>query len=128
MVGGIDVRIPSTGDCSVSIEAAVRAIRHCWPSATYENAVTADRYSRFSEIPFGRMDELFVYRDSRAAELWDAEGATPATTNTMVHLLVDDSQLTVVIDERNTETDRLIAAIESALSDDILLIPAQVAA
>lgn len=127
MIGGIDVEIPSlAGDCS--IEAAVRAIRLHWPSATYENASTGDRYSEFSDIPFGQLDELFVYRDRAAAELWDAEGATPATANTMVHLLAEEGHLIVAIDIRDADMNRLLNVVATALSDAIHAIPARVAA
>ena len=62
MIGGIDVRIPS-GAGPQSIEVAVRAIRQAWPGAVFENGNTAERYPFFRQIPFGAVDELFVYRD-----------------------------------------------------------------
>jgi hypothetical protein len=119
MIGGIDVRLPTRAGDS-SMEVAVRAIRHQWPRAEFEDAVSGERYQHFWQIPFATAKELFVYRDSAAARQWDEEGAVPAAFNTMIHLLSDDDMLTVVVDEETSEMRQLIAAIASVLRDEIL--------
>jgi hypothetical protein len=123
MIGGIDIRIPSrAGD--LSVEVAARAIRQAWPNATFEDGLTGDRYDHFWDIPFGETEELFVYRDPASAEIWDAEAATPDTSNRMVHIIADEGLITAVVDERTTEMEEIIAAIRSGLTDDLLDIPA----
>ena len=77
MIGGIDIPIPTTAGPN-SIEVAVRAIRQKWPHAEYENGLTGERYSQFCQIPFGEIEEIFVYRDHESADLWEAEGAVPS--------------------------------------------------
>lgn len=119
MIGGIDIRIATRAGV-LSAEVSVRAIRQKWPRAVYENGLTGDRYDKFSDIPFGELTELFVYRDSNAANLWDAEGAVPNAYNTMIHLVADRDTITVVIDERDREMESIIAAIRSGLADEIL--------
>jgi hypothetical protein len=123
MIGGIDIRIPTRAGDS-SLEVSVRAIRQKWPGAIYENGLTGDRYDHFRQIPFGDVEELFVYRDSAAAELWDIEGAVPNARNSMIHVIADQDMLTAVIDERDAEMDGIIAAIRSGLADELFYIPA----
>lgn len=127
MIGGIDVPIPTLAGSS-SIEVAVRAIRQRWPSATFENGDTGEHYEQFQKIPFGEVEELFVYRDSEAASRWDDEGAVPELYNTMIHLIADDDLLTVVVDEKDEAIQELLTAIEFALRDEIFFVPAELEA
>ena len=123
MIGGTDVPIPTrAGDWSM--EVAVRAIRQHWPRAVFENGLTGDRYDQFLEVPFGAIEEIFVYRDAEAADAWDEHGAIPELSNTMIHLLADDGTITAVIDERDTSTEQILEAIASGLSDPILCLGA----
>ena len=76
MIGGIDVQIPTR--CGpLSTEVAVRAVRQRWPHAEYENGVTGERYSEFCRIPFGQVEEIFVYRDRASADSWDCARCEP---------------------------------------------------
>jgi len=127
MIGGVDIHIPTMGGAS-SIEVAVRAIRQLWPHSVFENGESGVRYDRFWQIPFGELDEIFVYCDVVSADLWDAEGAIPAAYNRMVHLVADEDMITVVVDEKDTAMERIIAAISSALSDEIFYVSAELAA
>lgn len=123
MIGGIDIRI-STRAGDSSTEIAVRAIRQKWPGAVFENGLTGDSYDSFQQIPFGEVEELFVYRDSDAARLWDAEGAVPDSCNSIIHVIADPDMLTAVIDERDAEMESILAAIRSGLADEIFYISA----
>jgi len=127
MIGGIDVYIPTRAGNS-SVEIAVRAVRQIWPNAVFENGLTGDRYNRFSEIPFGEIEELFVYCSTAAADIWDSEGAIPDVYNTMVHIIADKEMIIAVVDEKDAAMERILAAIRSGLSDDILYIPVSEAA
>lgn len=127
MIGGIDVQIPTR--CGpLSTEVAVRAVRQRWPHAEYENGVTGERYSEFCRIPFGQVEEIFVYRDRASADSWDAQGASPSLYNTMIHIVADQDLITVVVDERDSSMEEIIAAISSAFSDEILHLAAEAAA
>jgi hypothetical protein len=119
MIGGIEVRI-ETKVGGPAVEVAVRAIRQFWRRAVFENATTGERYLQFSEIPFGHMSELFVYRDQAASDLWDAEGAVAEAINTMIYLIGEDGLLTVVIGASDSQMEQIIAAIRSGLADQIL--------
>ena len=123
MIGGIDVRLPTRAGIE-SVEVAVRAIRQLWASAVFEHGDTAERYHGFQRVPFGDVRELFVYRDARAADIWDEKGAVPEAFNTMIHILYDEGLITAVIDERTEEMNTMINAIRSALDDSILYVAA----
>ena len=118
MIGGIDVRIPTAAGPG-AVDVAVRAVRQKWGQSVYENGSTGERYNSYQEIPFGDVEELFVYRDSQAADLWDEHGAIPEAYNTMIHLIHDDGLLTVVIDELTPEMKTITNAIRSGLQDPI---------
>ena len=86
MIGGVDISIPTkTG--ALSLEASVRVVRQLWIDAVYENGVTGERYLRFEDIPFGKLNEVFIYRDPSAADVWEEKGAVPEAFNSMVHLI-----------------------------------------
>ena len=122
MIGGVETYV-RTGAGTAALEAAVRAIRQHWPGAVFENGDRGDKYDEFWQVPFGELSEIFVYRDHAASQGWDEDGAVPELYNTMVHLIADDG-ITVVVDEKDIEMDQLIATISSALSDNILNVPA----
>ena len=46
----------------------------------------------------------------------------------MIHIIADEDLVTVVVDLRDAAIEEIIAAIRSALGDDIFYIPAEVAA
>lgn len=119
MIGGIDIQIRTNAGES-SLEVAVRAIRQQWSRAVFENALTGERYDTFGQIPFGEIEELFVYQDQDRADAWDVEGATPALHNTMIHLIPESGMMTIVVDDKVPAMELIVSAIESAFRDEIL--------
>ena len=93
------------------MEIAVRKIGERWRLAEFENGITGDQYHEFRQIPFGEIEEIFVYADHDSVERWGDEGATPANSNTMIHLVADEETLTLVIDERDAAMDEIIEAV-----------------
>ena len=114
MIGGVEIEMPAK-DCGMAIEVAARAVWQHWPHAAFEDATTGQRFDQFHEIPFGTLDEIFVYRDAQADDVWDAVGAIPAVHNTMIHILVDEGLLTLVVDQSDNEMQQVAAAVRSAL-------------
>jgi len=126
MIGGIDIRLPSKAGLE-SIEVATRAVRQSWPRAVFEHGDSGERYAYFWQVPFGELRELFVYRDNEVANVWDARGAVPEVSNTMIHIIYDDDLITLVIDQRDAQMDTIVEAVRSALNDSILYICAELA-
>ena len=99
-------------------------VRQHWPHSVFENPETADRYDYFSQIPFGTIHEIFVYRDAAAADGWTRR-RDPELYNTMVHIIADMEMVTVVVDKTDAEMRGMIDDISSALSDEILHVSAK---
>lgn len=128
MIGGVDIPIATEAGES-SLVVAARAIRQHWPHAVFEDGLTGRRYPSYWDTPLDRMEEVFVYRDSAAADLWDAEGAVPKALNSMIHVLADEGLTTVVVDDpQDPAMKTIVAAISSGLRDDILNLPSPEAA
>lgn len=123
MIGGIDIRLPSKAGLD-SIEVAVRAIRQVWPQALIEHGDTGELYSNFWDVPFGEVNELFVYRDHNAADIWNEKGAILEVYNTMIHIVYDDGLITLIIDKHDMAMEEIFAAIRSGLDDSLLYTPA----
>lgn len=106
MIGGTDIVIPATG-AAAALDAGVRAIREYWPQATFEDAVTGEKYSRHSDLPFDRTQELFVYKDASAEAAWDAD-EPDSPINSMVYLILAADSVTAVVDAPETKEMRAI--------------------
>ena len=100
MIGGIDIQIPLRPG-TPALEVAVRAVRQAWQHAVFENALVGERYNTFSEIPFGTLEEMFVYRQAEDADRWDAE-------HVIVHCPIDLHVVVPVISTGDAD-ERVIA-------------------
>ena len=119
MIGGHDVVLPAFGD-SASLEGCIRIIGRYWPDARLEDAVTAEKYRRVGDVPFGRVRELLVYPDADAEKAWDADDPN-AAENSMLYLIVRSEDVTVVLDNPDTaEMHSILNAIENILRTDLL--------
>jgi hypothetical protein len=114
MIGGIEIRLPTRG-VTAPLEVAVRAIGQEWPDAVFENGISGERYDEFGQIPFGSIEEIFVYRDRDSADVWEAHGAIPAVHNTMIHIISDDGLLTLVVDRRDAAMEAILGAVAAVL-------------
>ena len=115
MIDGSDIVIPAKGDPE-TLDACVRIIREYWPQATFEDALNGDKYGHYAGLPFGRLRELFVYPDASAEKAWD-QGDASAATNTMLYLILSPGQLTVTLDDPNSEQMRsMLESIRSRLA------------
>ena len=125
MIGGTDVTIPTFAGPS-AIDLAVRLVRMRWPRAVFEDAINGTVFRKYADLPFRYLREIFVYRDEDARQKWDELGADPSHANTMVHLLISSSTLTVVVDSLDdANMKEVVDAIASGLRTDILTMTAQ---
>jgi hypothetical protein len=125
MIGGTDVTMPTLAGPS-AIDLAVRLVRMRWPRAVFEDAINGTVFRKYADLPFRYLREIFVYRDEDARQTWDDLGADPSHANTMVHLLISSSTLTVVVDSLDdANMKEVVDAIASGLRTDILTMTAQ---
>src|SRR3972149_1489655 len=106
MIGGTDIVIPNPGlPVAQAMDTVVRCARGRWAGAILQDS-GGRRFRSYREGPFGRVRELFVYKDEQAFLSWERVGAKPENANSMIHLIADDYQLTVVVDDEHDATMR----------------------
>jgi hypothetical protein len=115
MIGGEDILIelPCLAP-SMILPAAVRYVLGRWPTGVTQDGGTGRRFDRFAAMNFGKLREVFVYRDEQALHSWERLGADPSNANQMVHLLASSGRLTIVVDDLQ---DIVSASIVRGLQD-----------
>ena len=96
-IGGTDIVIPAIGD-SGSLDLCTLVVQRRWPHAKFEDALTGEKYTRYDDIPLGRVRELFAYPDDRAEAAWDSDCPDPPP-NSMLYLILSPGSVTVVLDD-----------------------------
>lgn len=116
MIGGTDIvrQLPgiAPGD---ALELLARVVCDRWENAVLQDANAPARFRSFQEASFGKLRELFVFRDSDAYESWRLHGATEGNANTLVHLLANDREVTIVVDDPEAASMHSIIEEASAL-------------
>lgn len=59
-IGGTDIVFRCPG-CPAAMDACVQVILAYWPKATFEDALTGEKWARYQDIPFGKVTDLFIY-------------------------------------------------------------------
>jgi len=97
-IGGEDLVLPFPWE-PADRNRIVRFFRQLWPDGVYEDANTAYA-GRFSDaLLFAPPSaEFFAYASLEAWAAWEADGATAANQDTMVHVLGSPSGITLVVD------------------------------
>jgi hypothetical protein len=114
VIGGDDVIIkaPQSGPEGVLV-FATRRLQQRWGQAVIQDAETGELFLGSWDIPFSKIKELMIYRDRAAFHRWAEEGAVEATANSMIHLIAEPSEVTIVVDDKEENVARdLIASLQ----------------
>lgn len=117
MIGGEDIQVTlESAPPADTVGYVLRLLRAAWPDAVVDD-VEDERGPRPIDamFPARAFHELLVYRDAASQRLWDEQGATNETNDSMIHILADDGCLTFVVDARVSLTGKLVADIIGAL-------------
>lgn len=115
MISGTDFVLPAPSERD-GIADCLSAIRNFWPDAVVELGDRDAALSAIADFAPSESDELFVYRDARAAEAWEQDGGTPELLHLMIHLLRDNEEITIVVgDPGQPETAMILNAICKSL-------------
>jgi hypothetical protein len=126
MIGGTDITIPTVAGAA-ALDFCLRVTLEEWPNAVFEDANTGRRFNEYQSLPLGHLTEVFVFQDQKIAGEWDEHGARPELENTMLHIILSESSITLVMDDPTSSTMQLLlAAIRDGLHMDILNTPAKV--
>lgn len=109
MIGGQDVVLKAHGG-PASLDACASIVANYWPDARFEDAATGAKYSRVRDVPFGKMRELLIYANPATEQAWD-EDQTEAPENSMIYLIVEPQEITVVAD--NPEAPEMKSILKS---------------
>ena len=117
MISGNDIVIRTQSPLELA-EETVKLLRTAWKELLIENADSGDLVD--FGIPFFQSlpNEFFVYENALAKQLWDDQGACSKNVNTMFHILLQDRQVTLVVDDPLSPVCRnLIEASKGFASD-----------
>jgi hypothetical protein len=115
MIGRTDIVFPTKAGV-VGLDCCLRIARSLWPNAVFEDARAEGAPSRYADLCFDGLNEVFVFRDAAVAAEWEAKGAGPALANTMIHLLCSAQTITVVVDDpRQSEMAEYLVAVHAEL-------------
>jgi len=116
MIGGQDIHLPVRSGPE-ALDFAVRAILRRWKHAVF----VANR--RPEMLTYDRLEfhdehlEVIVYRDHGACDLWREKGYDESLRGTMVYLISDPEDLTIVVeDEPSAEIKLLLQTIRNGIA------------
>jgi len=116
MIGGRDVIIPTTRGAD-ALDLAVRSVMHLWPNAVIEDPGSGETFRPYDDIRFAGRHEILVFRDPKAADLWEHLGPDRSLDGTLIHFLVSDTELTVAIDATPVpQVDAFVEALRESLT------------
>lgn len=109
MIGGEDILVGGAGlDRAASLDSVVRIIFKYWRGAIFQDGTDGKQYALFSQIPFGRVQELLIYRDRESLRSWENLGADPSNAGTMVHVVASQEGITLVVDDARSQMMRTV--------------------
>lgn len=115
MIGGADITLegPTT---NTDADFLVRGLQNHWPNALIQDANQLEAVSIHSfVVPAFTHSELLIYKDAESYASWQADGATDANQNAMVHVIISGSCVTAVVDRTDSELAATVRALLSAL-------------
>ena len=121
MISGHDIVIRTHSPQELAIET-VKLIRFKWMKLLIENADSGDLIK--FEFPFFQLfpDEFFVYENALAKQSWDEHGASSKNANTMFHIIVQDSQVTLVVDDPLNRVCRSVIEAATEFAKDLSMV------
>lgn len=80
-------------------DLVLRFARHVWPEGVYEDALGMYAGTLSEALRFAPPSaEFFIYVTQEARVGWDADGATPDTESSMLHVIGGEGEVTLVFD------------------------------
>jgi len=119
MIGGEDIRV-EVPIGAVALDFAVRLVRLRWPKAVFV-ANDDPRLVGYQDLEFHERSEVIIYKDRESAEAWDTLGYHDSLKGTMIYLISDPSDLTLVVEnDRSAEIQLIVDAVVSGLPSAFL--------
>lgn len=116
-IGGKDIVL--TGKVHKDdLDFLVRAIRRMWPNGLVQEADSSEA-KPFSELryPMPFNTEIFIYQNQEGFDSWELYGATETNQSQMIQVILDESELTIVVDDFNSTLGKNIQEILNSLTN-----------
>ena len=119
MIGRVDQVLWHQLPREEALELCARFATDAFGGVFVEDAVSGETYQSLATVPFGVLQEVFVYEDEGAYRSWEELGADPSNANKMVHLLCyGDGRVTVVVDDpKDRRMHELVEQLRAQLAD-----------
>jgi len=115
MIGGQDITIAVPAG-AVALDLAVRVIKRHWPQAVFVADESPRIVTRYDHLEFHDNSEIVAYKDLAACMAWRQLGYDESLRGTMIYLLSDPADLTLVVEQVPSRAIQiLLAAIQDGL-------------
>ena len=122
MIGGADVTFDVPAGPS-ALDYAVRLVASFWADCVFVADDDPTVVTRLDRLAFHGRSEVIVYRDVAACAAWRTIGYDDSLRGTMLYLISDPTELTIVIDdEPPAEITEMLAMIRQGLPSAIPLL------
>ena len=121
MISGHDIVIRTHSPQELAVET-VKLICFKWKQLLIENVDSGDLIE--FEFPFFQSfpHEFFVYENAIAKHSWDEQGACSQNANTMFHIIVQDRQVTLVVDDPLSPVCRSVIESSTEFASDLSMV------
>lgn len=109
MIGGSDKVFAGAGPADEGV-FIVSVLRRDWPALVVQDASAAHVVAADDPAIAGMM-EFFVYRSRADFEAWMAEGTSGMNADTMIHVILGPTSMTIVTEKAGSTTQRLGAKL-----------------
>lgn len=115
-ISGDDLRLPFPWEAA-DRDRILRFFRFAWPKAFYEDASSAYRGTILEALRFApQTTEFFLYASQEAWMEWESAGAVAENLDTMVHVIGDQTGITLVVDRAHGPLEALWADLTNYIS------------
>ena len=98
-------------------DLVLRFARHVWPDGVYEDALGVYVGTLSEALRFAPPStEFFIYVSQEARAGWDADGATPDTESTMLHIIGGDEETTLVFDRPGSSLAGVVDELSTVIA------------
>ena len=126
MISGDDIVIKTQSPQELA-EETVKMIRFEWKQLVIEDADSGDSIAFKSIFCQSLPNEFFVYENALAKESWDEHGACSQNANTMFHIIIQDRQVTLVVDDPLSPVCRNVIRASKEFARELSLLRLEIA-
>ena len=115
MIGGDDLILEGVPDLA-EYSLIMLSFYQRWPDGVWHDVEEENITTPLSDFEVGtRSKQTFVYENQAAFESWKKDGATPKNDGLMAHVIMGASDITVVVDDRESKLGQHVVELLQSL-------------